>query len=40
MNRKRIIQIGLVVVIIVVIMGSLHLGGPWVVETFKEMHGL
>jgi hypothetical protein len=40
MNRKRIIQVGVVLLVIMVVALTIHFGGAWAVDTFKEMHGL
>ncbi len=40
MNRKRLTQLGIALILLVVIGLALHFGGSWAVETFKEMHGM
>ncbi len=40
MNQTKAVRIGLILVAIVLILLTLHLGGGWLVETFKEMHGM
>lgn len=40
MNRKKVVRIGLVLIVIVLVLLTLHLGGGWLIETFKDMHGM
>jgi hypothetical protein len=40
MNRKNVVRLGFIIIAIVAVLLTLHFGGGWAVETFKEMHGM
>ena len=39
-NRKKAIQVGLLIFTVLLILLLVYVGGGWVIETFKEMHGM
>ncbi len=39
-SRKQLTQIGIGVIVILIIVALIAFGGSWIVETFKEMHGM
>lgn len=39
-NRKQLTQISIGIVIVLLIIALIAFGGSWMVDTFKEMHGL
>lgn len=39
-NRKQLTQISISIVIVLLIIALIAFGGSWIVDTFKEMHGL
>ena len=39
-SRKQLTQIGIGILVIVIIVALIAFGGSWMVDTFKEMHGM
>jgi hypothetical protein len=39
-NRKRLMQVGVLILVLIALALTVHFGGGWAVDTFKEMHGM
>ncbi len=40
MTHTKAVRIGFILIAIVLFLLTLHFGGGWLFETFKEMHGM